>query len=798
MLMKKLYGTITILILAAALLAACADILEPPQGNPDERTGTVYITIDGNSAGDRAATRTLLPHEGNFTRYRVSFSGPEPQADIDITEEGKSVNLLPGSWDITITAFNAESPVGRGRKTVEVLYRQTVTADIVISPIIESGRQGGLMCEVTIPTIVDSAILNLTNMTTNTPVPGTPIDLIPISNAGIAAVTAVVTRNLDAGYYLVNVRLELNGGSYAAAGRTEVVHIYDGLVTAAEYIFTEFDFNSTVSLISGVWQDGYVDGYFGESYRFPVAPGASYTVYWNDSQEGDSTKTLDVKVSAYYESTRNSVFNQQDSGYNTPQSFTATLWDTVILRVEPYSFEDTGTGTYAVRYEETAPPLGIGTELADRAWQDGDMRVSGSEFYRFPVAPGVTYAVDWNDDNVNSSGDKTLDVMVSAYYESTGYSIFNKENFSYFGMHRFTALSHDNVILVVEPHYSGDTGTYAVRVVPLTGIGTELTDGEWLDGDMSASGSEFYKFPVVPGASYEVYWMEVSHGSDDKTLDVKVSAYYESTGYSIFNKANESWYYTPQNFTAISRDNVILVVEPYYSGDTGTYAVLYEETASPPSIETELVNGVWQDGDMRVSGPEFYRFPVAPGVTYAVYWNDGNSSGDKTLDGMVSAYYESTGDPILTWRDTPQRFTALSHDNVILVVEPYSSGDTGTYAVRYEETAPGSIWELPYGVWQDWYISSETGPELYRFPVVDGTHYVVHWNDRFEGDSTKTLNVRVSAYYESTGTPIFTRQLRGYYTPQSFTALSHDNVILRVEPYSSGDAGTYAVRYYSY
>jgi formylglycine-generating enzyme required for sulfatase activity len=86
---------------------------------------------------------------------------------------------------------------------------------------------------------VDSASLNLTSVAANTPVYGTPVNL---KTAGGSPGTAAGTiYNLDAGYYRMNIRLE-QSGKYA--GRTEVVHIYNGLETGAEYVFTDSDFGA--------------------------------------------------------------------------------------------------------------------------------------------------------------------------------------------------------------------------------------------------------------------------------------------------------------------------------------------------------------------------------------------------------------------------------------------------------------------------------------------------------------------------------------------------------------------------
>jgi formylglycine-generating enzyme required for sulfatase activity len=400
MMMKKIDGTITILILAAAMivLAACANMLEPPRANRDERTGTVYIAIDGNSA----AARTLAPDPVNFTRYTASFSGPASQDELEITGEGASVNLAPGEWEITVTAFaGTAAAAGRGSAEVTVESDQTVTADITIVPIIESGRNGTLRYSVSIPS-VDSATLSLVNMTSNTAASGTPVNLKDAadSSGGVAA----NTLNLAAGYYLMTISL-IQGGKYA--GRTEVVHIYGGLETAAEYAFTEVDFWLGLSLADGVWHDGNMAVSGADYYRFPVTAGASYAVYWNDKYSGPG-KTLDIGISAYYENDGASIFSGDNGGYDTPVSFIAASDGNVIIRVV-----SSGVGTYAVLYSEIIP-------LSNGAAETGAITAGGVKLYSFLANANMAYEVSWEDSGDQAGSSYTGDITVTAYRGSIG------------------------------------------------------------------------------------------------------------------------------------------------------------------------------------------------------------------------------------------------------------------------------------------------------------------------------------------------------------------------------------------
>ena len=124
---------------------------------------------------------------------------------------------------------------------------------------------------------------------------------------------------------------------------------------------------------------------------------------------------------------------------------------------------------------------------------------------------------------------------------------------------------------------------------------------------------------------------------------------------------------------------------------------------------------------------------------------------------------------------------------------PVFSGDWDTDPPINNEANPIPLTE---NIWVNDYIISGIGVSAvwYSFNVTSGTTYRVWWNDSYAGNSTKTLDVKVSAYY-SNGTSIFTGEDSGWSTARSFTASSSGTVKIKVEPYSSGSTGTFAIVY---
>jgi uncharacterized repeat protein (TIGR02543 family) len=425
-------------------------------------------------------------------------------------------------------------------------------------------------------------------------------------------------------------------------------------------------------------------------------------------------------------------------------------------------------------------------DLTGGVWQNGDMTVSGAEYYRFPVTEGETYAMYWND-SAQGDGTKTLySAGVSAYYESGGVSIFSGVNSGYITPQVFTAESSDNVIIRVDPYYSGYTGTYAV----MYGEVRPLSIGTVEPGAITAGGVKLYSFPADANMPYEVSWEDSGDhaGSSSYDGDITVTAYRGSIGSNILSNFNavDSGYATPRKVSYTSSTTFYLKVE---GSSSGTYSVKYGTFPIP-----ELTDGVWQNGDMTVSGYEYYRFPVTAETLYAVWWNDsyqGDSS--KNLDIKVSAYYETGGVSIFSGVDSgytsPRVFTAESSGNVIIRVEPYSGTNTGTYAVMY-----GEIRSLGSGTTETGTIATG-GVKLYSFPTDANAVYEVSWEDfgNQAGGSSYDGDIKVTAYRGSIGSSVlFNAVDSGYTTPRTVSYTSSTTVYLKVEGVSDG---TYSVKY---
>jgi hypothetical protein len=620
-------------------------------------------------------------------------------------------------------------------------------------------------------------------------------------------------------------------------------------VTFVKYVFTP---PPATSLAADQWTDGEITNASGGEvwYSFSVTRGTTYRVWWNDgntSNSGDGTKTLDVRVTGYYDNgSIISTLNNVDYGYGTASSFSASSSGTVYLKVTPYYSGNIGTFGIVYSNGTTRPvkpiqlPSQTTTLIADQ-WENGEITSAsgGVVWYSFSVTSGTTYRIWWNDGNTSTSGDgtKTLDIRVSGY-NSDGiiFSTLDNIDAGWDTVRSFTATSSGTVYIRVTPYYSGRTGTFGI--VYSTGTArpnipidfpanpTALTADLWANGEITgASGGEvWYSFTVTSGTAYRIWWNDdySNSGNYTKTLDVRVNAWY-STGASIFTSVDSGWD-TAQSFTPSSSGTVYVRVYPKTSGTTGTFGIVYSTSTTRPNAPfdtpsgvTALTAGTWSDGQLTTGqGEAWYSFAVTCGTTYRIWWNDSNSGNfAKTLDVRVSAWYGNTGASIFYNTDsgwsTAQSFTpnASQAGTVYIKVSPRYVDYTGTFGITYTtiNTRPDAPFNPPSPItlienqWADDGITSGSGGEVwYSFVAASGTTYRVWLNDATSyqgGDGTKTLDVLVSAWYGNTGDNIALNRDSAWSSPLSLTpdANQAGTVYIRVRPYNSGNTGTFGIIY---
>lgn len=116
-------------------------------------------------------------------------------------------------------------------------------------------------------------------------------------------------------------------------------------------------------LQAGVWKDdSIITSGQTNKYSIHVTAGTAYSIYLNDSDGGDGTKTADVGLKIFYSQDSyadNPIICDNYDGasnlYSKPYTFTASSTGTITITAAAYgggwgSYWETGIGTYAIRY----------------------------------------------------------------------------------------------------------------------------------------------------------------------------------------------------------------------------------------------------------------------------------------------------------------------------------------------------------------------------------------------------------------------------------------------------------------
>jgi hypothetical protein len=534
---------------------------------------------------------------------------------------------------------------------------------------------------------------------------------------------------------------------------------------------------SLALLSADTWSNGSLESNQTAWYRFDGVAGVSYSVIWNDGNDGDGTKSADLRVSAYGVGADTVFFLSQADGFDTPRSITPPTTGPIVLMVKNVG---TASGTYSLKIYESVPSI----PLTDDVWMDGTVSSVGPIWYSFDAVAGEIYYVNWNESGGSNYGDgsKTADILVEVYDQDrkTLYDIESRSS-GYKTSHRIIARKTGVIYIHVLPGSTTVPGeTYGIKY--RHAIPTPLSDNAWTSATVITGGESWFSFPCQANELYYLVWYE-------QTAQLSVSAYASDKTTAYFSDL--SYGGTPPHEIIPNADgNVFIKVA---SVDPGTYKIRYcKATLSP------LAEGVWSNGTAEYGDILWYSFQAADGRVFDVSWNQAGSAeyGDGTMTGgmEVTAYASDRTTPIFADAygayAKPRSIVPPWAGTVCLKITIISSG---TFALRYAETS--TLIPLTENGWTDGIIA--LGQTLwYSFPVDSGERYNVNWNESGSGDygdGTKTASISVTGYCNGTQDYSFDDLSSGGYVPNSVIQAYADGIAV-IKVTSSG-AGTFAVRY---
>jgi len=236
--MKKINCFLTACVVMMLVLSGCSN------GIDDTFEQDLFIQ-DGFGAVrvsfSQGAARTALPEVMLESFYRIEYLFVRGGVPTAIVPQGNIFQLEPGSYQLTVRAFmgsNENTLAAQGSSnTFTVTAGQSTSVTVTLQPIVSEGTgtfefsmsyPAGVSVETYTLSLIVGGVTN--NLMSNSTTSGSG----PVTRSG-------KLDNVAAGYYLLQMRLKNAEG--ASAGKVEVVHIYQNMVTEAKgYTFAAVDF----------------------------------------------------------------------------------------------------------------------------------------------------------------------------------------------------------------------------------------------------------------------------------------------------------------------------------------------------------------------------------------------------------------------------------------------------------------------------------------------------------------------------------------------------------------------------
>jgi hypothetical protein len=473
-----------------------------------------------------------------------------------------------------------------------------------------------------------------------------------------------------------------------------------------------------VSLTAGTWVDGeIVNGGDVDWYSINVTSGSTYYLWWNDSYDGDDTKTLDIDVYAYNNSGNPVSLADNDKAWINPVSFTASSSGTVYVRVRAYGLSDL-TGTYAIVYNTSNNKPVTGDpgskwnpiSLAVNTWVDGSLASDGEQWFKFTATSSTQYI------HVSFG---TLTGLSAQVYESNGTTTVGSSqlllsstssNFSR------ALISGQEYYIKVTPPSNTYSGTYKIWLstsdtappVTLPSDAIKLDADVWTDGSLTSGGEQWFKFTATDSTQY----IHANFGTLSSILGLYFQVY-DSVGGAVGNRTNLSSSNKYASRTLISGQEYYIKVTPYSSsGIGGTYKIMFSMSTTTPlpsdAIPLTTAN-VWVNGNLPANGEQWFKFTATNSTQYI------HASFSGALTNMTLQLYDSSnttvGSPATINSSSANKYTSqtlISGQEYYIKVTTTSSSGTYKIAFNTVSRAPDAkdITQFSFG---DFSVDGEIG-----------------------------------------------------------------------------------------
>jgi hypothetical protein len=476
---------------------------------------------------------------------------------------------------------------------------------------------------------------------------------------------------------------------------------------------------------------------------------------------------------------------------DTSVSRTLTIGQEYYIRVWAYT-SGSYTGTYQIALSASfITPGATVTSLTENTWTDGNLASAGAvQWYTFTATAATQFF---------HIGAGTLNSSYIQVYDSAGSTVGGTEYITANTPASRALTVGQEYYIKVWPYRDSYTGTYytgtyriafSASFITPGATAASLTENVWADGNLASAGAvQWYTFTATAAAQY----IHIEAG----TLNYPYIQVYDSAG-STVGGTEYITAGTPVSRALTVGQEYYIRVRPYSSSYTGTYQIGFTASSTPPPITlpttgvTQLTANTWGNGSLASAGAvQWFKFTATAAAQF-IHTTLGTLTG-----GVYIQVYADTGTAVGISSSLGNggfvSRTLTDGQEYYIRVWAYTSGNTGTYQIAYN-TSSAAPPPLTAGVWANGSLTAG-GSVTYTMSVTSGTTYRIWWNDSYQGNGTKSVDVIVSARYTSSGASIFSGVDSGWSSPQSFTANSTGTVTITVSGYSGATSGTFGVCY---
>ncbi|GHU71134.1 hypothetical protein FACS189450_06680 [Spirochaetia bacterium] len=430
--------------------------------------------------------------------------------------------------------------------------------------------------------------------------------------------------------------------------------------------------------------------------------------------------------------------------------------------------------------KEIAIPLTVNT------WADGSLSYGGQQWFSFTATANRQY--------IHAKFNGTANGVYVQLYDSDDTPIGSRVGLSSSTGNSYWLVSAGAVYYMKVT--SSGSGTYQIGftdlssppsriVLPAEGV-TTLTENVWTSGSLSSGGQQWFRFTATATTQY-IHADFTGTLPGDTEVGYVFAQLYDSAGTAVIGSIGLDGVTPSVPLTVTSGQVYYIRVS---SGASGTYRIGFGGMLPPGTVPTALTENTWANGNLPLSGQQWFTFTATTSVQYI------HANFNGTLSSVYVQLFDSNGATFggstsfsSSYGNTPN--WTITSGQVYYIRA--TSGSSGTYQIGFTNSSARPPILLPAvpttltvgGDWTDGSLSTD-GEQWFTFSATHWLPIIISTN--FNGTLSSSNGVSVQIY-AGDSTAVGSSTKNG--TTQRVTA---GNVYyVKVTPFSS-IGGTYQIK----